>query len=266
MIDASHFSMVGFLIDLRDQQSLGQTIQPFLKNCQYEQVSQTDSICQLKDPSGGTLLIGLRRDANGHLAIFTMNPAFEAEGRTKVTIKADVSDPDQKPFEASLSAQFSGSATPLVFDVDDPTQLGKLKPGSDVTVDIAAFSFQPQIYPDSASYMKAQTAMKTKDGKTVMFADSYFMPSGMFFAKVGGAMPDDAPRPLAYADFAGTVLKSELRANAIGSSKFWWALVKTYNDATFDVVMDPSTINTEPKVGSIVTGRFWLSAQIAPSR
>ncbi len=94
------------------------------------------------------------------------------------------------------------------------------------------------------------------------FAPDYFVPSGMFFERVGGAMPDGAGRPIGFADFAGKVLKSELRTNAAGSGKFWWALVQTYGGSTVDVVMDPATVSSDPAVGSIVTGRFWLSARL----
>ena len=73
-------------------------------------------------------------------------------------------------------------------------------------------------------------------------------------------MADGAKRPVAYADFAGTVLKAQSRTGAGGN--FWWVLVKTYTGQTVDVVIDPRNLSQELKAGSIITGRFWLSAHV----
>jgi hypothetical protein len=176
-------------------------------------------------------------------------------------VDSDASDPDDKPFEVRVSAHFDGDKSPIVLDLADPTEAPLWKPGSRLTVDVAAFSFQTDIYPDESSYYASQHKPNSK----VQFAANYFIPSGSFFERVGGAMPDSAARPIAYADFAGKVLKCELRTNAIGGRSFWWAEVATYRDATFDVVMDPSTLKREPTVGSIIAGRFWLTARLVPS-
>ena len=87
----------------------------------------------------------------------------------------------------------------------------------------------------------------------------------MFFKSAGWEMPDGAKRQIGYADFAGKVLKSEHRTNKAGSGRFWWALVQTYDGATIDVVVDPSTIHGDPKPGAIMAGRYWLSARLAPA-
>jgi hypothetical protein len=101
-------------------------------------------------------------------------------------------------------------------------------------------------------------------GGKVQFAANYFIPSGMFLKSAGGEMADGSSRPVGYADFAGKVLKSELRTNHSGSGNFWWALVQTYDGATIDVVADPTTLRDAPKTGAIMAGRYWLTARLAP--
>jgi hypothetical protein len=257
--DASHFSMVGFEVDTRGAAGMTRTMERHLAHCAPSELPPPNLVCRVSDPSGGELTIGLRRGEGGQAEFVTLNPAFAGEGRAKVEIVSDVSDAEWKPFEVTVSARFAGEETPLVFDLADPTQVDRLISGAKVTVDIAAFSFAPSVYADEAAFEKDQAKAK------VRFASTFFIPTGLLAESVGGTLTGDG-RPTAYADFAGKVLKAELRANKAGDGKFWWALVETYGGATVDVVMDPRTIRRAPAPGAIVTGRFWLSARLAPAR
>ena len=255
-MDASHFSMVGFQVDTRSQAGVGQAVQRHLAGCAPADLPPPNLVCRVRDPSGGELTIGLTRGADGQAEFATLNPGFVGEGRTEVEVTADVSDVQWKPFEVTLSARFAGEETPLVFDLADPVQADRFKPGAKVVVDIAAFGFKPAVHADEAAFDKSQAKAK------VRFASNFFIPTGLFAEKLGGTLSADG-RPTAYADFAGKVLKAELRTNQAGSGRFWWALVETYGGATVDVVIDPRTIRRDPKPGSIVAGRFWLSARLA---
>ena len=257
MLLPSHFTMVGFDFDVQSQPALAKEVVGLTSICNTEELSPTQIVCLQRDASGAEIRVGLLRGANGQASLATLNPAFQGEGRVVVKVSDDVSDPESKPFEITISAQFDGEKTPLVFELADPKQANSFASGNRVTLDIAAFTFEPKVFKDAAAYLQAQN----KSGQKAIFASNYFIPSGMFFEHVGGAMPDDSKKPTAYADFAGTVMKSDLRTNVAGGGKFWWALVKTYDDATIDVVMDPSTVTLEPKPGTVVTGRFWLSAR-----
>lgn len=255
-VDISHFTMVGLAVDVSGEEAMSRSVQPYLAGCASRELAPAAFVCVVKLSSGSELRFGMRRGPEGVMQIATMNPAFAGEGRADVDVVGDDSDPNEKPFEVTISARFRGEATPLVFDLADPSETAA-KPGTRLTVDLAAFSYHPELFEDEAAFARSQADHKLK------YAPNFFIPSGMFFGKVGGAMPDDAKRPIAYADFAGTVLKAELRSNAGG--KFWWALVKTYTGQTIDVVMDPRTIAQEPKPGWIVSGRFWLSAHVVPT-
>ena len=256
MAVATHFTMVGFDVDLQNQAALTRSVAQMMTSCTTDALSKTQVICLQRDASGAEIRVGLVLGGNNGVSIATLNPGFLGEGRTTVKVTGDVSDPDSKPFEVTISAQFDGENTPLAFDLADPEQARRFASGDHLTLDISAFSSEPTIFANADAFLKSQSAPDRK----VKFASNYFIPSGMFFEHVGGAMPDNAKMPIAYADFAGTVLRSELRTNVVGQKKFWWALVKTYDDATIDVVMDPSTIAKDPAPGTIVTGRFWLSA------
>ncbi|HEY3950524.1 hypothetical protein [Phenylobacterium sp.] len=261
MFAVSHFSMVGFDFPIESSAEVGPWAGKFMRTCKATPLNPSDVLCIISDPSGADLRIALRR--KGQAAdIITINPGFSGEGRTSIEVVADNSDPDFAPFEIGVAARFAGEQTPLILDLADPTQAAAFKPGAKLTVDIAAFSFEPDVFPDEAAFYAAQTKANSK----VRLAANYFIPSGSFFERAGGAMANDARRPVAYADFAGKVLKIGHRANvASGKHDFVWAVVQTYDGATLDVVMDTSTLRTEPKVGGIIAGRFWLSARVAPS-
>jgi hypothetical protein len=254
--------MIGMPFDTANEAAFSRAIERQLPACSPYELDSADAVCLVKDPSGGELRLGFRKGARDGPDLVTANPAFDGEGRAVVEVVRDVSDPQYKPFETRVVARFAGEETPLVFDLADPSQAVLAKPGK-LTVSIAAFGFDPEIFTSEAAFLESQ---RRRAGKGPTFAANFFIPSGMFLESAGGVMPDNAKQPSAYADFAGTVLKSELRANAAGSGKFWWALVRTYADATVDVVMDPNTVRTEPRPGSILTGRFWITAHVVGVR
>ncbi|HEX3919350.1 MAG TPA: hypothetical protein VHW60_18585 [Caulobacteraceae bacterium] len=259
-VDASHFSMVGFPVEMT-QAGLSTAAQVYLSQCTPTQLAPSDVVCLVKDVSGGEMRLALRTAAGGPAVLVTMNPAFVGQGRTNVEIGADVSDPEEEPFEVTLTAHFTGDPSPLVFDLADPSEAARMLPGAKVTIDLAAFSFEPHVYADEAAFQREQDKQRAR----VKFAPTFFIPTGMFFQSVGGAMPNGATRPVSYADFAGKVLTAELKVNHAGGGRFWSALVQTYDGATVDVVMDPSTLPDGVKPGEILTGRFWLSARLAPA-
>ncbi|WP_340646520.1 hypothetical protein [Phenylobacterium sp.] len=255
--DVSHFSMVGFVFDSRNPAAVSELAERFIQTCQPATLTASDMSCLVRDSSGGELRLGIKKNSSGASELVTVNPAFAGEGQVEVEVSGDASDPDWKPYEIAIAARFSGLETPLVFDLADPIQASQFTVGKRLSINLSAFSYEPQLYADETAYYKAQ-----KDrGESVTYAANYFIPSGMFFQKVGGALPDEGNLPVPYADFAGTVLKTSLKTNTAGTRTFWWALVRTYEGATIDVVIDPTSINQKPKAGSIVSGRFWLSAR-----
>lgn len=260
--------MIGFALDSHDQAALFRSAQTQLQaaqargfvRCESARPDDANMICVIRDSSGAELRYGLRNRGNG-AEMITLNPAFVGEGRMKLHVDGDVSDPEWKTFEVTVSARFAGQEVPVVFDLADPQQATIAKDGAEVTVSMAGFSYQPNIYRDEKAYLEAQK----KAGQKIAFAPNMFIPTGTLFEKIGGAMPNDAKRPTPYADFAGAVLKADLKTSEAGGGKFWSLLVRTYGDAIVDVVIDPNSIKFEPKPGYIVSGRFWLTGHIVPA-
>ncbi len=254
--DISHFSQAGFEVNTTDVAALSQSIQPYAEKCVPEALAGADNICLVRDKSGAELWIGFKKLENGQLQQTSFNPAFDGEGRAKAEIVGDVSDPQWAPFEIAVSASLAGDEVPFVFDLADPRQAARAKPGKTVVVSLTGFSFDAHLFKDEKGYYRA----RKKDGTGIAFAANHFIPSGTFSADMGGMAGKD--RPTAYADFAGTVLKSELRTNAAGRGRFWWALVRTHNDYTIDVVLDPAQVKLAPTPGTVISGRFWLSGRL----
>jgi len=255
----SHFTMVGFDLDTSNATALRVSMGKYWETCETVALDSVDTLCHVKDKSGAELWLGVRREGRDSFIQMSANPALQGIGRTDVVIDGDMSDPAEKPFEISISAHFAGDSTPVAFDLADARDAAVMKPGTKATVDITAFSFEPSIFTGEDAYAKSQAGTKAQ------FAVDYFIPSGSFRENSGVPADKSSQRPRPYADFSGTVLQAELRNNAAGGRQYWWASVKTYAGATFDVVMDPSTVKTEPKPGSIVSGQFWLSAHVVPS-
>lgn len=253
--DINHFSQAGF--EMRSTaEDLSRALQAYADKCVPEALAGADFSCLVHDPSGAELWIGLRKLENGRFELLTFNPAFAGEGRAKAEIVGDVSDPQWKPFEIAVSASLAGDKVPFVFDLADPRQATQTKPGKAVAVSLTGFGLDAEVFRDEKGYYRAQK----KDGTGIAFAANHFIPSGTFTVEMGGVAKEG--RPTAYADFAGTVLKSELRANAAGRGRFWWALVRTYNDYTIDVVLDPAQVKLPPTPGTVISGRFWLSGRL----
>lgn len=248
--DLSHFSMVGFPVDVGSEQGMLRDLEPLTRVCEARPLGQGYLLCTVRDPSGGEMLIGLKQDGASR-TFETANPAFDGEGRAEVVVTAEVSDPEWKTFERSYQANFAVSETPLIFEISDPTDAGRMTPGAKVTVEIAAFSFDIKAFADPAAFHESQK------GEDLKWADNFFVPIGMFQDKEGA-------RPAPYGMLSGEVLKAEMRSNTAGKGRFWWALVRTYDGVTIDVVIDPRQLTTPLKPGNVVSGVFWLTARVVP--
>jgi hypothetical protein len=257
LADVSHFSMVGFAMEAADRAAFTRRAAEYANNCTSYSLDRDHRICVVRDESGGELWFGLRTEAAG-ASMESMDPAFVGEGRTRLDLVGEVPGAENAPFEIRASAKFAGEPTPLIFDLVDARQAARLKTPATVDVSLSAFCFSPELFDSEKAYYRAQQKPEIR----VTFAANHFIPSGMMFESVGGALPDGEARPLAYADFAGTVVKSGRRSNAIGKGRFWWALVKTYAGATIDVVMDPSTVKKDPIPGTVLVARCWLNGRI----
>jgi hypothetical protein len=161
----------------------------------------------IDEDSGSELWIGFSKDENGELELHTVNPAFRGKGQMKVTFDTLVSDPAWEPFEYKISGTFSELEIPVLIEIADPRERDKLKQGQPVTLDVTAFTYNPEFYESEEAYSEAQK----KSGLESQFAPNHFIPSGLF-----------GEDPAAYSIIAGCILESELRVGADGAQE-WWA-------------------------------------------
>ena len=92
----------------------------------------------------------------------------------------------------------------------------------------------------------------------IKFAAQSFIPSGLFTPDES-ATPIDPPRPIGI--FNGVIKSFELKRNERTKAEFYWFLVDTLGGEV-DVVADPKLIASEPQIGGVVSGQFWLSGRL----
>jgi hypothetical protein len=143
---------------------------------------------------------------------------------------------------------------PFVFDVPDfrtntNTEFPRL-----AEIQLTAFASNDfKIYADEKEYDASQ------EGE-LKYAAKSFVPSGLFsFDEADESIDLSTVRPIGI--FTGEIKEFELKTNELSGEKFYWFLVDTLGGET-DVVADPKLITTEPKIGGIVNGQFWLSGRL----
>ena len=141
---------------------------------------------------------------------------------------------------------------PFVFDVPDFRTIEKINFPSLQEIQLTAFASNDfVIYKSEKDYLDAQDS-------EIKFAAKSFIPSGLF-------TPDEEktavepPRPIGI--FTGEIKEFELKTNELSNEKFYWFLVETLGGEV-DVVADVKLIASEPQIGGIVSGQFWLSGRI----
>ncbi len=204
-------------------------------------------------PSGEQLWLQLTRkgDAMG------MNPHFSGQSTVQAGLEARVTRPTHTPLDATFLAWANppdGSATggdyPFVFDCPDASSYAGLTLPALVTLQMAAFAQQVSVYADEAAYEVARTT------EGLSFESRAFIPSGLISPE---GRPVEPPEP--HALFVGHVIAAAERRNSVTGTPYWWALVDTLG-GTFDVVIDPVLLPSQPQAGNILSGWFWLSGRI----
>lgn len=208
----------------------------------------------LKWSSEAGAQIWLHVDHDGDL--IGMVPHFAGASRVSTRITARVQQPDAPALDGAFHAWaapdkhgLEDGAYPFVFDSPDFCRHGALTLPRLASVQVAAFAHEISAYDSVGAFEEAQ------DGD-VKFAPQSFIPSGLFKPEGGQTEP-----PEAYGIFTGVVVQSIGKKNEATGQPFHWALVESLG-GSFDVVVDPELLDTEPKVGGVVSGSFWLSGLV----
>lgn len=143
---------------------------------------------------------------------------------------------------------------PFVFDAPD-FRLNEIPDLPKVCeIQLTAFASNDfKIFADEKEYNDGQES-------DLKYSSKSFVPLGLFaFDAESEAIDLSVVRPIGQ--FAGEIKDFELKTNELSGEKFYWFLVETLGGET-DIVADVKLISSEPKIGGIVSGQFWLSGKI----
>lgn len=206
------------------------------------------------DASGAEIWL----QGNFNQELIGFNPHFDGTSRRTVgitkTIERESSELDggYQAWANPLNDAADSGEYPFVFDAPD-FRMNETSDFPEVgEIQLTAFaSNEFQIFPDEQAYYESQD-------DEIKTASKSFIPSGMFTPDEAGT-PIEPPRPIGI--FAGEIKEYELKTNQLSGEKFYWFLVDTLGGEV-DVVADPKLIQSEPTIGGIVSGQFWLSGKI----
>jgi hypothetical protein len=250
----SNLSDIGFPVSGDEEiYSMIQSVLPFVKTVPCEH----GFYYRFTDESGAEMYL----QANHSQELIGFNPHFDGKSRRPVgltkIIERDSSELDGGFHGWASPGDESDPETtgeyPFVFDVPDFLTAGQIDFPQTAEVQLTAFASN-----DFKIFESEQAFYDSQDAET-NFAAKFFIPSGLFLPD-DESTPIEPPRPIGI--FAGEIKEFELKTNQISKENFYWFLVETLGGEV-DVVADPKLITTEPKIGGIVSGQFWLSGRIA---
>ncbi|MCA1622283.1 MAG: hypothetical protein LC778_00500 [Acidobacteria bacterium] len=208
------------------------------------------------DASGAEIYL----QGNNKQELIGFNPHFDGKSRRTVgltrAIERDSSEldggfyawanPTDEDFEVS-------GEYPFVFDVPDFRMIEKIEFPQIREIQLTAFASNDfKIFADEKEYDSSQES-------ELKYASKSFVPIGLFNFDEENSENVQPPRPIGM--FAGEIKEFELKTNELSNEKFYWFLVETLGGET-DVVADAKLVPTEPKIGGIVSGQFWLSGRV----
>ena len=244
----SNFASVGFDVATGDADRFTQSVIDLAAGCTPITLDEDDVVCLRQKDNGGQIWIGFRKTGEAYEFI-TANPGFVGKSEFPVRVEGVQSDPQLAPFEHRLEVTFSEFGMPLLVALADPREAARFRGLAvpvDLTLDVTAFTFNPEIFEDEAAFLEAQKRL----GDDVAYAPDYFIPSGLF-----GDVTSSR------ATFGGEILEAERVTTKDGSSH-WRTLVRIKGGGTINVVFDDIWPELDPKPGHLISGAFWLSAQV----
>ena len=246
----SNLSDIGFPV--QSEQDVNVLITETIKRVESIKCDQGFYL-KFADPSGAEIYL----QGNLEQELIGFNPHFDGKSRrivslTKV-IERDSSELDGG-FQALATAQNDADSIeyPFVFDVPDFRLVPNYELPQFREIQLTAFASNDfKIFDNEENYFSSQT-------DEPKLASKSFIPSGMFLPDEK-ATPIEPPRPIGI--FTGEIKEFELKVNELSGEEFYWFLIETLG-GEIDVVADVKLISSEPKIGGIASGQFWLSGKI----
>jgi hypothetical protein len=110
---------------------------------------------------------------------------------------------------------------------------------------LAASAEEIAVHVDADAYYASQGDNSPK------FAADYPIPAGMF-----------GPEPRAVAILAAKVVASQLRANSMTGTPFYWMRVRGISGIEFDIAVQHDLLDAVPEQGNIVSGTFFMTGNL----
>ena len=245
----SNFHAVGFDVDVQDNEAFIASMLELTTDCPLIKLDAEHAVCRRQTDAGGQVWIGLK-EREGASGFVTANPGFIGKSAFPVTGEGVLSEAQWEPFEYRLAVRFSELEIPLLVALADPREAARFTDLAEpvaLTLDVTAFTFNPEIFEDEDAFFAAQKKL----GEDVQYAPDFFIPSGLF-----------GDNPTARATFGGAILEAE-RVTASNGASHWRTLVKVQGGGTVNVVFDDVWPELKPAKGKLISGAFWLSAQVA---
>ena len=244
----SNFASVGFDVATGDHDAFQGSVLDLAKDCTPIRLDKDDVVCLRQKDNGGQIWIGLRRTGETYEFI-TANPAYIGKSAFPVRVQGLEYDPSWEPFEYRLAVTFSEYDIPVLIELADPREAERFRDLAepvDLTLDVTAFTFNPEIFETEEDFAKAQRKL----GEDVAYTSNYFIPSGLFGNQTSSR-----------ATFGGEILEAE-RVRTQDGASHWRTLVRVQGGGTVNVVFDDIWPELKPKPGHLISGAFWLSAQV----
>ncbi len=248
----SNFASVGFDVETSNHDAFQASILELATDCAPFQLDEDDLVCLREKANGGQVWIGLRQVGETYEFI-TANPAFVGKSAFPARVLGLEFDPSWEPFEYRIAVQFSKLDIPLLIELADPREAKRfrnLAEPMELVLDVTAFTFNPEIFDDEEAFVRAQEKL----GEDVAYAPDFFIPSGLF-----------SDQASSRATFGGEILEAERVTTGEGASH-WRTLVQVQGGGTINVVFDDVRPDLDPQHGQLISGAFWLSAQVPPAR
>lgn len=213
---------------------------------------------KFSDKSGAELYL----QGNFDQELIGFNPHFAGKSKRKVgltqVIEREASELDGG-FHAWANPSDENVETsgeyPFVFDLPDFRTVPALQLPQIVDIQLTAFA------SNDFKIFESETEFNESQESEIKYASKSFVPTGLIAVQSSGAESVDFNLVRPVGQFAGEIKEFELRTNSLTNAEFYWFLVETLG-GEIDVVSDPKWIETEPKIGGIVSGQFWLSGRI----
>ncbi len=247
----SNLSDIGFPV--RGEQDVNEILMNALK---HTEVVTCDRGVYLKfsDESGAELYL----QGNKEQELIGFNPHFAGKSRRNVSltesIQRDSSELDGGFYAWAVPNESGDNGEyPFVFDVPDFRTIGGECFPELCEIQLTAFA------SNDFEMSGGQNESHFAAGSEPTIASWSFVSNGLEALEEIDETDLTLARPIATV--SGEVKQFERKSNTLSGEEFCWLLVETLG-GEIDIVIDPKYLTSEPQIGGIVNGTFWLSGRV----